>query len=283
MRSVQFDLFLHSADVIAENELREAIRAGDVGKAKNRLNELAERNPGYGKLDSAAVLIEALDVAYPFDPTTTRAYLDRLEREWASAARVILGDGAKALLAPFWRAAGQALESMAFDPDNPGCHASRAYLECEDWEAVTRTAQAEVEFEKQPVLLERMAESLWRLGQTTQAIERWFALCWLAPGYFERLIKSDRFPAVPLLTCWNKAGDVDMDPRISAEWYPAWALIDTRGLARAIKSRDAEAGPERAFDLVRELMMSDDEQLALRQELEKIHPGLLRYFLQNKV
>ena len=35
--SVQFDLFLHSADVVAENELRDALLAGNAGEAQQKL------------------------------------------------------------------------------------------------------------------------------------------------------------------------------------------------------------------------------------------------------
>ena len=49
---------------------------------------------------------------------------------------------------------------------------------------------------------------------------------------------------------------------ISVEWFPAWVLLCDPRWARSIKSCGAVVGPQRAFDLVRELMMSDDEQLA---------------------
>ncbi|MDE0155930.1 MAG: hypothetical protein OXI88_06855 [Gammaproteobacteria bacterium] len=47
-------------------------------------------------------------------------------------------------------------------------------------------------------------------------------------------------------------------------------------MARSIKSRGADSGPRRAFDLARELVMSDDEQVEARRELKDIHPGLFR-------
>ena len=266
-----------------DNDLREAIRAGDTGEAKRRLNELTERNSEHKILHPVTVLIEALNTARPHDPVTALAYLDRLCQEWAPAAETVFRKEAKALLAPFWRAVGQALESMSFDPDNPDRHASRAYLECGDWEAVVRVVQAERKFENQPILLERMAESLWRIDQGMQAIASWFILCWQAPKYFEQLIESGHILDSSLLEYWNEAMDIYMEPdepEISVEWFPAWVLLCDPRWARSIKSCGAEVGPQRAFDLVRELMMSDDEQLALRQELRKIHPALFRCFLQ---
>ena len=281
--SVQFDLFLHSADVIAENDLREAIRAGNADEAQHKLNELRTRNPDHQALRPALAMIDALRTAPPHDSNAALVCLDRLEREWTPAAKTLFGVDDKALLAPLWSAAGKALEGMTFDTEYPDRHASRAYRECADWSSVLRVTQVEPELENQPVLLERTAEALWQTGQTAQAIERWFTLCWLAPEYSERLIENEQIFAPLLLEHWNEAMNTEMEPDFTMEWYPAWVMLHEQGLARSIKSRGADTGPERAFDLVRELLMSDDEQLALRRELRDIHPGLFDYFLQNRV
>ena len=281
--SVQFDLFLHSDDVIAENDLREAIRAGNADEAQRKLNELRMREPDHQALAPASVMIDALRTAHPQDSNAALVCLDRLEREWTLAAKTLFGADDKALLAPLWRVTGQALESMAFDSGHPDRHASRAYRECRDWSSVLRVTQAEPGFDNQPVLLERTAEALWQTGQTAQAIERWFTMCWSAPEYSERLIENEQIFAPLLLEHWNEAMNTEMEPALTMEWYPAWVMLHEPGLARSIKSRGADTGPERAFDLVRELLMSDDEQLALRRELKDIHPGLFDYFLHNKV
>ena len=284
--AVQFDLFLHSADVVAENELREALRAGNANEAQQKLTELRTRNTEHKVLQPASTMIEALRVALPDDLNTTLEFQYKLEQEWVPAAKTLFGTEGQEMLASLWRAVGLARENIPFDPEHPDHHASGAYLECGDWSAVLRVAQAEPGCENQPVLLERMAQALWQTGQTeqtVQAIERWFMLCWLAPEYFENLIRNRHIPASPLLEHWDQAMDVDIEPELSVEWYPAWVILHEPGLARSIKSQGADTGPKRAFDLVRKLVMSDDEQLALRQELKDIHPGLFHYFLQNRV
>ena len=397
--------------VSIENELREAIRAGDTGEAESRLNELTECNPEHGTLVPAKAMVKAMDTARPHEPATALTYLDILEREWTPAAKTIFGREAKALLAPFWRTAGQALEGMAFDPEHPDRHASRAYLECGDWEAVICRVQAEAGFENQPLLLERLAEALWGYGQGLQALASWFVLCWLVPDHFKKLIESGHIPDllfnmvlhnfifsqddvkaskretakallapfwrtagqalesmafdaeypdhhasraylecgdweavirvvqsevgfknqpvllgrmaeahwqdkqdsrqaiehwfelcwldqryfegliegghIPvswLVECWDEAMDVDIEPDepdISVEWFPAWVLLRDSRWAHSIESRGAEVGPQRAFDLVRELMVGDDDQLALRAELRNIHPALFRCYMDE--
>lgn len=281
--SVQYDLFLHSADVVAENELREALLARNAGEAQQKFGELRTRNAGHKALKPASTIIDALQTAAPHDPDTALERLDRLEQEWTPAAKTLFGVEGWELLAPIWSAAGLALESVRFDPEHPDHHASRAYLECGDWNAALRVIEAEQDCENQPILLERMAQALWQTHQTAQAVERWFMLCWLAPDYFESLMRNEHIPASFMLKYWIQAMDVDMEPELSVEWYPAWVLLHEPGLAQPVTSRGAVTGPERAFDVIRELLLSNDEQLALRRELRDIHPGLFQYFLHNRI
>ncbi|MDE0285989.1 MAG: hypothetical protein OXN26_15755, partial [Gammaproteobacteria bacterium] len=161
-------------------------------------------------------------------------------------------------------------------------HASRAYLACCDWNAALRVIQAEPDCEHQPVLLERMAQAFWQLHRTAQAFEQWFLLCWLAPAYFEELIENGHITASLLLEHRTTFINTDMEPELTTAWYPAWVLLHEPGLARPVKGRDAVTGPERAFNLIKELLSSYGEQLAVRSELQDIHPGLFHYYLHNR-
>jgi hypothetical protein len=280
--SVQFDLFLHSAEVVAENELREALRTRNASEAQQKLTELRARDPDHKTLKPASTMIDALQAALPHDSNIALACLDRLEQEWAPAAKTLFDVEGQEILAPLWRAAGLALESIRFDPERPDRHASRAYLACGDWRAALRVTQAEPGCKNQPVLLERMARALWQTDRTARAVEQWFVLCWLAPAYFEGMIRHGRIPASFLLEHCHQAMNVDMEPELSVEWYPAWVMLHEPGLARSVQRRGADTGPERAFDLIKELLLSNAEQLALRRELRDIHPGLLHYYLHNR-
>ncbi|MDE0155935.1 MAG: hypothetical protein OXS28_10055 [Gammaproteobacteria bacterium] len=232
-------------------------------------------------MQPAAVIIDALRTPAPRDLSATVAYLEKLTREWALAAETLFKTEGKTLLAPRWRAVGQALECVAFDPAYPDRHASRACLEAGDWEAAVGAVQTEDGFAEQPVLVGRLAQALWQTQRTVQAIERWFSLCWSAPEYFTGLLENGHISAPLLLEHWREAINADVEPEISTVWFPAWMILHEPGLARLIKSRGATSGPQRAFDLARELVMSDDEQIEARQELKDIHPGLFRRFLEN--
>ncbi len=281
--SVQFDLFLHSADVVAESELREALLERRASAAQQKLKELKARNSDHRVLQPACAMIDALQAPPPHDPNTALEHLERLEVVWSPAAKTLFGvDKGRDLLAPLWRAAGVALDGIRFDPDHPDHHASRAYLMYEDWTAVLRVIETEQDYEHQPVLLERMAQALWQLNRTVEAFEIWFTLCWLAPAYFERMIRTERIPASVLAEYWNQAMDAEIEPELSIEWYPAWVLLHEPGLAKSITRRAPAADPERAFHLIKELLSGKGEQLASRRELRDIHPGLFDYYLHHR-
>ena len=281
--SIQFDLFVHSAEVVAESELREALRARNAGEAQQKLAELRTRNPDHKALEPASAMIDALIAEPPHDSNTALKRLDRLEQAWTPAAKTLFGVDGQDILAPLWRAAGLALESVRFDPEHPDHHASHAYLECCDWASVLRVIQDEPDCEHQPVLLERKAQAFWQLHRTAQAFEQWFMLCWLAPAYFEKLIENGHITASLLLEHRTTFINTEMEPELTTAWYPAWVLLHEPGLARSVKGRDAVIGPERAFNLIKELLLGNGEQLALRRELRDIHPGLFHYYLHNRL
>lgn len=281
--SVQFDLFLHSADVVAENELREALQARNADEALRNLNELRTHKPDHHALEPAALMLQALQAVPPYDSNTALAYRNKLEQEWVQAAKNLFDVEGQEILAPLWRAVGLALEGVPFAPEHPDHHASHAYLACGDWPSALRVTRADPGCENQPVLLARAAQALWHTDRTAQAVDHWFTLCWLAPTYFESLLENERIPASLLQEHWRQAMNTDMEPELATPWYPAWVILHEPGLARSIKSRNADAGPQRAFDLARELVTSDNENVQLRRELRNIHPGLFDYFLHNRI
>ena len=210
-----------------------------------------------------------------------------MEREWTPAASALLGTRRRDFLAPLWRGIGRVLERAPFDLHRPERHASRAYREGLDWESLRRSVLAVPGHEGEPVLLARLAEAEWRLRNRAGAIERWFALCRLAPEEFERLIESPELPDWTLRTAWRLALEQDFEPELTAEWFPAWMLIEEPGLAGVLQLlRYADDDPSRAFDAVIALLAHPDPDewgIELHRALQAIHPGLLERYLAKRV
>ena len=230
-------------------------------------------------------MIEALEAAAPDGPEQGIERLRRMEREWAPAASALLGSRRRDFLAPLWRDIGRALEPVRFDPRYPDRHASRAWHEGLDWERLRRSVLAVSEWEREPVLLARLAEAEWRLRNRTKAVESWFALCRLVPEEFARSIEAPDFPDWALRGAWRAALERDLEPEMTPAWFPAWMLIEEPGLAAVLEPRRADDDPSRAFDVVMELLAHpgvDARGIELRRALKSIHPGLLERFLATR-
>ena len=279
----QLDLFLDSAITSTVNTLLEALWVRDVGAGRPARARLVELVPDHASTVPATTLIEMLGTPVPDDPERGLEWARRLEAEWAPAALVLFGTGGEEWLAPFWCAAGQALEPSPFDPVHPKRHASWACFRGGDWERLRRTVLDTPGYEDEPVLLVRLAAAEYRLRNRVRALEYWFALCWRAPEAFLGLIEAQDFPDATIRDAWHLAEDQDdLEPEMSPAWFPAWMLLHEHGLARELAFAGGDRGPERAFALLKALLTSppaEKASLELRRELGAIHPGLLRLYM----
>jgi len=293
----QLDLFHDSTRTIVLNVLREAIVARNALEAGITFERLLNLDPGHEMASDAGTLIAILETPAPEGPDEGIEWLHALEQEWRPAAVRLLGTGdGRDFLAPVWRCIGEALGPRPFEPVHPERHPSWAYLQGQDWENLkrsvlgvpehetTRSVLGVPEHETTPVLLARLAEAEYRLGDRTRAIEHWFALCWRAPAVLRGLVDDPDFPDADVAAAWNAAQDQDVEPVLSPEWFPAWMLLQEPSLAARLAPSGKNDGPRRAFDLVYDLLtnrVSDAHGIVLRRELKALHPALLTAYLNR--
>ena len=281
----QTDLFLDTAPARAVTKLADALAAGDASGAREGLADLDRLDPGHRLGDHAGTLIGALGLSAPGNTDEGYAHLEKMEREWAPAARDLLGSRARDFLVPFWRGIGRALEGGEYDPGYPDCHASRAYREGLDWEGVKRSVHAEPEFDREPDLLARLAEACWRLRDRPGAIEAWFALCGSAPRDFGAVVNAPGFPDGNLCAAWKAALEWDPEPETACRWLPSWMLLEDPGLAGVLRPDNGGDPASRAFETIRNLLRHpepDARGLELRAGLKAIHPDLMERFLEKR-
>lgn len=277
----QPDLFLDGAQAQVQNQLIDAIAAGDAAASGDKLRQLASLDAQHWAIDHAVALIDALQAAPPDYPEEARQRLDVIENRWLPAASSLLRAGARDFLSPLWRDVGRALEGVPF-ADAKG-HASWAYLNGLDWSSVKRTVLAVPNWASEPVLQTRLALARWRLAEYREAMRSWFALCWHFPAHFAECVGSSTFPNSSLQRAWEEAQDQDLDPAITPSWFPAWLLISHPGVARTMGPCGGSSGPERAFDHLVALRRgrSDREDLDHRRALRDLHPDLLGHYLAS--
>lgn len=285
--ATQLDLFIDTAKTVARNELCDALLAHDVRRARARLVRVLELEAEHSLTLEAKRLIAALQRPEPADAADARDQLMLIEREWQPAAERVLGVRSRDFLAPLWRRAARKLESAPFDREQPRSHASWAYRQSHDWDAVRRSILASHDYRTHPVLLAGLAEAERHLGERTAAIEHWCELCWRAPEIAETVFQSVDFADMSIADYWTEFQAQDLEPPPAAPWFPAWMLLEERGLARVLPARDGSSQPELAYELLRQLIRSDlgdaaREAVELRQRLKDVHPGLLeRYLVQR--
>ena len=281
----QLDLFHDSPRTIVLNVLREAIVARNALEAGITFERLLNLDPGHEMASDAGTLIAILETPAPEGPDEGIEWLHALEQEWRPAAVRLLGTGdGRDFLAPVWRCIGEALGPRPFEPVHPERHPSWAYLQGQDWENLKRSVLGVPEHETTLVLLARLAEAEYRLGDRTRAIEHWFALCWRAPAVLRGLVDDPDFPDADVAAAWNAAQDQDVEPELSPEWFPAWMLLQEPSLAARLAPSGKNDGPRRAFDLVQGLLTNranDAHRIALRRELKTLHPALLTGYLNR--
>lgn len=100
-------------------------------------------------------------------------------------------------------------------------------------------------------------------------------------GSARQLIGEARFPAAALKYAWDAASDADIEPPVTAPWFPAWVVLEVPGTARVVAPSDFKSDPARAFNALVALAAggNDRQEMDNRRTLQALHPGLLSRYL----
>ncbi len=274
---IQGDLFENSAETVLAADLERALTAGDREPARRALDRLAERHPDHPQLGAYERLVAGLTVPDPIgDPGAyLRAILDELE----PAARERLRTGYRDYLAPHWAALGRALDGRPFDPREPCLHASYAGLRRDDWEGVCAAVTAEPAWRREPILLERLLVAARYLGDDGLLLEAACRLCWDCPEAAPAALLRD--PG--LGPAWRAFEDIDLDPPLATEDFPAWYVLTRRYAVPLLEDIGNAAARERAAAAAAVIgtdpLREDRAHRQARQRLQEQDPRLLRIFL----
>ena len=284
----QMDLFLDSGATPLLKVLTDALVAHSRPLSEARLQDLLTRYPDHRLRPAAEQLCDALaHLENPGAVTDPLVELGFLEGRLAPMAKDLLGNRpARDFLAPFWRRLARALEGWPFDPHQDHAHASWAYAKCLDWQAVIDSITKSDDALGHPALVSRLAEAWWRLNQRIEAVSHWCRLCWEFPDHASVLFNAPGFPDSAVHGTWERFHDLEMEPEPG--WFPAWLLLNEKGLARAVPSDLASdlSAPERGFRILRQLVTDSsiphEQEIELRRALQTEHAEFLTLFLSWK-
>lgn len=279
----QLDLFMDSGAEVAENALREALaghRIEEAAQAYERLCGLAPNHRHLGGYDDLLVYCRHLEAEPSPQAQACAAELAGFEAEIVPLARDLLGARARDYLAPAWRRLAAALPDEWFDPASPECHASHAWLQLPEPAAARASIEAVSGYEREPVLLLRLATSLRLQRQPAAALL-------VQARAIEREPETAREGSGPngdpALRRHLEAFD-DLEEAPDPADFPAWLLLQAPGLLEPLERpelpRPSGAAFEAVLDLLRARATGADE-VAARERLRAASPALLRLELQR--
>ncbi|MGB5832455.1 MAG: hypothetical protein WBG92_10750 [Thiohalocapsa sp.] len=282
----QLDLFHDSTALLLENGIRDALAGRRIDEARDRIGELMRHDPHHASLQGYLRLMQTADehvgadagdeLPGAFDPADRLAQLDAIE----PAARELLGYQARDFLTTLWAGLARQLAGADYDPASPRLHASHAWLRAERWDAVRMAIETETDWRRHPDLVALHAEAAWRRQDPATARLDWAWLCWEHPHHAERVLGSAKLPDPHLRELLNAFDD--LDDCLEIEEFPAWLLLHDSATAAAVSPEQAPDDERGTVYGLLHGLVSGDDGIELRRQLDDIHPSLLRLFLASR-
>jgi len=285
--SPQLDIFLDSSDLAILNQLRTALTAREYQQAEKQLHLFIARFPNHPLRDPAERLFDALNYIDRIPPPEqAERELQTLSTHLLPAAQAVLASRARDFMIPFWRNLATSFDNKPFNANNSRAHASWIYAQCLDWQAVRACVLVISDFRQEPELLIRLAEAEYRLGNSQAAIQQWCSLCWQFPTQAAALFNNDSFPDPHLKFVWDAFRDLDLEPMLAIDWFPAWFMLNEPKYLQAIcaDGENNESTALTGFRALQKLLcrtseMPEDQIILLRKTLQSSHPGFLSLYL----
>ncbi len=298
----QMDLFFDNPVVALTNGIVQALTTRNLSSAQRQLDQLYAQAPTHSDLAAFDQLLAALGhLGHPVEePRQELAFL----LEVTPTARRLLGAQSRDLLSPLWVQLADAVRGASFDPNEPTLHRSFALCQAQDWPAAGDSVLSEPGWQEHAALCLRLVESSFNRRQRVPALAAWCQVCWRAPAEASQTVGKLRQPE--LTTLWQRFLDDEPDAQeraasagptagptagrvhdITESDFPAWLLLEEPGLALPL-AEDLATGTsaEESYRCVHRWIHArrarkQADELALRKNLQAIHPALFRVLKQS--
>lgn len=273
----QGDLFLDNAFASARTRLARALLAADAGAAEQALGEMVRAQADHEVQADAEHLVGALGwLGRPVaDPA---GLLKILEDDLQARAGRFFGpaDGQR-FVQPFWRHLLAALEGRAFDPHQPGLHASAIAEKLGDWDAVIHAIEAYEGAAEQPELVARLVRAGLEGGRREIGLAALCQLCWRHPEVAADFLDSCANAQISrrLESFW------DLEPPLPTGLFPAWLLAGGYALPEIAPDQCPDQPEVRAWAIMRRLGR-DSRDTSARESLQHEQPLLFDHWLKRR-
>ncbi|MBW7900697.1 MAG: hypothetical protein H3C26_04425 [Rhodocyclaceae bacterium] len=284
---MQLDIFRHSRDVALRNALIDAMKRRATAAVDSAAAALAAEYPADALLPDAAELCRWLRTSLP--QADAAAALADMEGRIEPAARRVLGNGARAWLAPCWQELARTMAGQAFDPDAEALHAAPLFLRAGDWRAAVTAVESIPAWRRRPAPLGWMIEARRHLDGAAAVWPMLAELAWMAPQRARRLLPrlaDDRLASLLRRFDSEFAGSDGPD---GFSLFPAWLLVEDGSFAAPLKSAEQGrgTGPERCARLVVTLLGLErqgrhDELIESRRRLRDLDGALFEWYMRSR-
>ena len=273
---IQMDLFLDSADICTQSDLKSAIINKRHSEVTDLLAKLETLNPDKYQQFSQLLAFEKKVIRSRISGDKKIAFL---LQTLTPLTLELLGRFSHDFLTPLWQKISLDITDKHFDSTKPEFHLSFTASKCFQWQQVLTSIEQEKNWQEHPLLIFRYAESYFKLNKELEGITNWFHLFLLFPIDAENLIKNSGNHL--LLADWLHF--TELEPELETSLFPAWMIISKPALAnnKAISTviqNDAVLLITHLIDNKKAGL--NKKMIHLRAELKKSHPPLFTHYMR---
>lgn len=278
----QQDLFMDNADVVAENQLRDALAGRQFDQAQQQLQQLVGLNTQHPHLGTYQDLVNYGQHmrASPriHGGQALEAELRGLQEEVLPLAREVLGQAARDYLAHAWYRLADSLDGRDFDPDSPDLHRSFALLQIPDWPQLGDCLDSVTSLYQEPTLIARLADTRTALQRGDAAVLTWCVMMEHFGDAAEAAIEARGQSTITQL--WQDFWEYD--DNWSNDEFPGFVLARHPDLLHQLQAIPGLERPaSQAMIALLQCRRAGDDEIAARKRLQDISPALLRAYLQG--
>ena len=293
---MQFDLFVHSEDVLKRNAVVNALQAHDMSAMRLAIGQLRAMFPG----DEALALFEGvfsaisrLEHVAPSSAGIAEAVL-LIETALRPSLGKLLGEsGAWRWLIPLHARLAEMASPLPFLRRYAEAHAAPLFMKAGQLAPARAAVESIASWRQIPEPLAMMTEIALRENKAEEFWPMLAELAWIAPPLLKKLVYELRAILPPVVQRCLREFDTEFCADSVAEqqvdemaWFPAWLLVEHGELLPVLRlAQSNDSPPARSAVLLVNLLLEERQGVRSterRQQLRTLSPTLFRNYMARR-
>ena len=293
---MQFDLFIHSEDVLKRNAVVSALQAHDMPAMRLAIDRLRAAFAGDEALSLFEQVFSAISRIEHVAPTSAgiAEAVQHIEATLRPLLGKLLGEsGAKRWLEPFHARLAESVLLLPFSRRYAEAHAASLFLKADRLAPARAAVESVASWRQIPETLAMMTEIALRENKAEEFWPLLAELAWIAPALLKKLLQELRVVVPPVVQRYLREFDSEFCAESEAEqqveemaWFPAWLLVEHGELLPVLRLAQAnESPPARSTGLLVNLLLEERQGVRSperRQQLRTLSPTLFRLYMARR-